>query len=172
MGKSNSTVGIPHAWKYRHGMCDSAEYNAWAAMIQRCHNPNNPNFKNYGGRGISVSDRWRAGFSNFLHDMGVKPSSRHTLERVNNNEGYCAENCMWVTRKEQQKNTRSNRWITINGQRKTESDWAREKGIHSTTISHRIARGMSESEAVLVEPKLCGRRVSQCKLESSEPRLR
>ena len=74
-------------------------------MIQRCNNHRTINYKNYGGRGIAVCDRWLK-FSNFLEDMGARPGNRHTIERINNNKGYCPDNCKWATYTVQVRNRR------------------------------------------------------------------
>ena len=77
----------------------------WGAMIQRCTNPNHPSYKNYGGRGITVCERWRK-LANFEADMGPRPFPGASIERVENDKGYCPENCVWATTKEQAKNKR------------------------------------------------------------------
>jgi hypothetical protein len=91
----------------KHGMVHSRTYTTWGSMIQRCTNPNQTKFKDYGGRGITVCDRWLK-FENFLEDMGQKPSGLE-LDRTNNNGNYELENCRWVTRKENLNNTRINK---------------------------------------------------------------
>jgi hypothetical protein len=89
-----------------HGMCYSREYASRHAMIDRCENPNNPSFPNYGGRGIKVCDCWRNSFENFLEDMGLRPEGK-TLDRWPDNDGdYKPSNCKWSTPLEQQENRR------------------------------------------------------------------
>lgn len=87
--------------------------STWYNMVRRCTNPKDPHYHDYGGRGIMVCDRWKQ-FENFLEDMGERPPGL-TIERRDNNAGYCKENCYWATRKEQQRNRRNSRVITVNG---------------------------------------------------------
>jgi|AntDeeMinimDraft_6_1070357.scaffolds.fasta_scaffold07307_3 hypothetical protein len=91
-----------------HGKTKTDEYKAWSAMLTRCSNENQPGYVNYGGRGISVCDRWRE-FEAFLKDMGRKPSKKHSLERVMNDIGYSPDNCKWADRFCQAQNQRTRR---------------------------------------------------------------
>jgi hypothetical protein len=85
---------------------NTTEYRALTNAIQRCENPNHPQWKDYGGRGIKVCERWRHSFKNFLSDMGLKPNRTLTLERRDNNGDYCLKNCCWATRASQSRNSR------------------------------------------------------------------
>lgn len=82
------------------------EYEAWLALIQRCTNPKNPRWDDYGGRGITVCDRWRASFDDFLADVGPRPSPAHSIDRMDNDKGYEPGNCRWATRRDQMMNRR------------------------------------------------------------------
>lgn len=82
-------------------------YQAWSSMKQRCYNPADKRYPRYGGRGITVCDAWRASFEQFYKDVGDRPSSRHSLERIRNHEGYSPANCKWATKSEQALNQRS-----------------------------------------------------------------
>jgi hypothetical protein len=125
----------------------TSEYSAWKAMRQRCENPNNRSWKDYGGRGITVCDRWHT-FSNFLQDMGKKPSPNLSIERVENNSGYTKENCIWATKRVQNRNKRNNIILTHNGKSQTIKDWANEYGLLFGTLYFRILRGWPMEKAL------------------------
>lgn len=147
-----------------HGGRKSPEYQVWIQMLQRCKNPRNRNYKNYGGRGITVCERWRD-FSAFMEDMGSRPHAGLTIERKDNNRGYTAENCIWGTREEQANNSRHNRLITFNNQTLTVSQWAALLGMKSTVIINRLRIGWPE-ELALTTPIRAGNRLATIKRQA------
>ena len=126
----------------------SPERTAWHNMRQRCRNPKNPGYKDYGARGITICERWSS-FALFLEDMGPRPSDKHSLDRYPDNNGnYEPGNCAWRTMREQHNNVRNNRWITWNGRTLTAAQWGRETGIKGGAILHRIDLGWSIERAL------------------------
>ena len=117
----------------------SSTYVTWAGMVDRCTNPNNKFFADYGARGISVCEQWKT-FTGFLTAMGEKPKGL-TLDRIDNELGYGPENCRWATTSQQARNKRNSRWITHNGQTKSLADWADESGVNYATLFGRLKRG-------------------------------
>lgn len=130
-----------------HGRARAPIYRVWQQMIQRCHNPRDAWFFNYGARGLTVCDRWRESFENFLADVGERPSGA-TLDRIDNDRGYEPGNVRWASRTDQMNNTRANRLIEHAGRRMTISQWSRELGIPKSTIQGRAARGLPVHEVL------------------------
>ena len=120
-------------------------------MRGRCNNPNNEDYPNYGGRGITVCERWMHYFENFLEDMGRRPSLKHSIERIDNNGNYEPLNCKWATKKEQNRNKRNVRSLTVNGVTKLICEWGDGLGVKSHTILGRIKRGWSLEDAVYLK---------------------
>lgn len=131
-------------------MHNTKTYHAWESMKARCLNWRNPQFKDYGGRGIAVCERWLR-FENFLADMGESPPHL-TLERINNERGYEPGNCMWADRLRQQANRRVARLLTFNGETKTVEQWAKQCGIGGSALHMRVFRLGWDLERALITP--------------------
>lgn len=132
--KENSTV---------HGYTKHQCYQVWYAMMRRCHDPKEPAyFKGYGERGIVVCDRWH-NFENFLADMGERPSSDLSIDRIDTNGNYEPSNCRWATREEQNRNRRDNVYIELDGVRMIIKDWATALKTSANVIRGRIKSGWS-----------------------------
>lgn len=140
----------------KHGASFTPLYSVWAGLKSRCRNPKNPQFKHYGRRGIKVCDRWRngeegkSGFECFLEDMGEKPSSVHSIDRINTDGDYEPANCRWATKKEQNNNTRANHMVEYGGDRMSVSMAIERSGIRTchSTVYTRLARGWSLDRAL------------------------
>jgi len=136
-----------------HGMSRTPEYRAWKAMKDRCFNPNNKRYSDWGGRAISMCDRW-LNLENFLADMGSRPTDKHSLDRIDNDGDYSPKNCRWATKAEQQNNRRSNKpLITIGNDTRTIAQWAKKMGFSATVIHNRLKAGWSEYKAVMTPVK-------------------
>ena len=121
-------------------MADRQEYCRLKAirqqMIGRCHDPEHKDYYLYGARGIEVCQRWRDSLKAFLEDMGERPE-KTTLDRVDNSKGYSKDNCRWISQAENNRNKRSNIWITADGRTQILTDWARELGCDVSNLRKR-----------------------------------
>lgn len=127
------------------------EYGSWKCMKSRCLSKNNKAWLRYGGRGISICDRWLEedkGFTNFLRDMGSKPTPKHQLDRIKNNEDYTPDNCRWTTSKKNNRNRSNNRKIRYKGKTRTLVYWSDFTGIGLTTLVYRIQKGWGAEKAL------------------------
>jgi len=131
-------------------MSGTPTYESWHQMIQRCTNPKNDSFDRYGGRGIAVCKRWLASFPAFLEDMGARPSFKHSIERCENSGNYEPGNCRWATKKEQQRNMRSNRMLTHDGKTMCLAAWAEQIGLSTLSLSSRLRLGWTVEEALTI----------------------
>lgn len=133
-----------------HGLSKTEEYGIWHGMKNRCYNENDQkHWKNYGGRGIKICDRWRNSFEHFIADMGHRPSVKHTLERLDNNGDYSPSNCRWEIPSTNLNNKRTNIRIEFNGRIQTVTQWARELNMHQATLRYRLKRGWPVEKTLL-----------------------
>lgn len=140
--------------KVRESRDSERLYHIWNGMIHRCNDESCYSYKNYGGRGISICDKW-LDFSTF-YEWAIENGYENnlTIERIDVNGGYCPQNCTWVTKSEQNRNKRDNRMITVNGVTKLMCDWASIYGIKIQTLSNRInIYGWDEELAVITPVK-------------------
>lgn len=138
----------------RHGLTGTPIYARWRAMLQRCINPKNKSWENYGGRGITVCERWKT-FDNFYADMGDPPLGA-TIERIDNNGSYEPGNCRWDTRTAQNRNQRQTVWLEYDGQVKPLTSWADDLGMPASAIRDRLKRGWSVERAVTTPRQSAG----------------
>lgn len=137
--------------RFKHGFKHESEYHSWQGMKERCFNSKNRGYKNYGGRGITVCNRWRNSFKNFISDMGRKPTQKHSIDRKNNNGNYTPKNCRWATKVVQANNTRRSVILSHNGKSQTIKQWSSELGLNPSAVSSRKSRGMSVGD--ILNPK-------------------
>lgn len=130
-----------------HGMSRKRIYHIWQGMKQRCFDKNATHYKDYGGRGITVCERWLK-FENFLEDMGERPEGK-SLDRINNNGDYEPENCSWATNKEQSNNQRMNRNVCFNGETHNMMEWSKILGFNYQTVISRIYKGWDVKRAFI-----------------------
>jgi hypothetical protein len=131
-----------------HPQNTAPEYLIWQAMKKRCGTPSDHDYSRYGGRGIQVCERWRGSYEAFLADMGRRPSSDHSLDRIDNDGNYEPGNVRWTTKRMQGRNRSTNRLITVGGESRPLADWAETAGISRGTIRTRLRLGWSPEEAV------------------------
>ena len=145
----------------RHGQAangaSTPEYVAWLDMHRRCSDPSK---KSWHGRGIKVCRRWFS-LALFLQDMGRRPGAEFSLDRKNNNKNYSPANCRWATRKQQARNTTTNRIIAFKGKTLTAIEWSERTGISAETITWRIDRGWPISKAFSILPHTGNRILSR-----------
>lgn len=146
---------LPSRFRYKNSNSRSKEYSAWYHMIRRCYYSETEFYHNYGGRGITVCDRWLGdqGFDNFCQDMGVKPSSKHSLDRIDTNGNYESNNCRWVSAKQQARNRRTTKLITIGVETKPMVEWCEFYNIEYSLVKDRIKDGWEPLKAFTTPKK-------------------
>jgi hypothetical protein len=134
----------------------------WFGMIDRCYNIDNPQYINYGARGIKVCERWKGSLENFYSDMGDPPFPTYTIDRIDNDGNYLPENCRWATKQEQVNNRRNTRFVTFEGKTKSVSTWARDLNICYGTLLGRLRKwGIEKALTSPVEHKYNSHRNKQ-----------
>ncbi len=138
---------IKHGHSRRSGK--TAEFRAWQAMKRRCYGKNIERYKDWGGKGVIVCDRWLNSFMNFLVDMGNKPTPKHSLDRFPDTNGnYEPSNCRWATPRQQAGNTTRNHWIEVGGKKMIVRDWARYFGIFESSL-RRMINKIGEEKTII-----------------------
>jgi len=135
-----------------HGLSHTPEYKVWEVMRGRCNWVNSKSYPDYGGRGISVCAEWNESFEAFIRDMGRRPSSKHSIERIDNAKNYDKENCIWATRKQQANNKRNNARYEFNGKSMTLSELSELSSIPSGTLWYRLASAKWPIEKAMSKP--------------------
>jgi len=133
----------------------STSYWPWRSMRQRCRDPKSKAYRYYGGRGITVCQRWDESFENFVEDMGPRPSLQHSIDRIDVNGNYEPNNCRWATIGEQSVNRRNTVRITAFGATKCLTEWSEETGVNRATIRARLRKGWDPELAITTAPR-CG----------------
>jgi hypothetical protein len=149
-------MGIPGARYSRHGLARRGHmhplYRVWQGMRRRCLDPVCKHYSDYGGRGVTVCERWNDSFEAFLADMGERPTAEHQLDRYPDNDGnYEPSNCRWAVRSANCRNRRSNKIIEFAGERLCISDWAERVGLSFNALQQRLKNGWAVDRA-LTEP--------------------
>ena len=137
-----------------HGMSRTPTYSSWHGMKGRCNNENHHKYHLYGGRGISLCERWHD-FSNFLEDMGERPEVT-TLDRIDSEKGYEPGNCRWATPTEQNRNKRTSVYLELHGILATVEEWSEVCGIHPMTIRSRLRKDADVRKALTLPVHAAG----------------
>ncbi len=155
------SIETARAKSTKHGMVKTPTYNSYSSMKSRCLNKRSKFFYRYGGRGITICDRWLNSFENFLEDMGEKPSKKHSIDRIDNNGNYEPSNCKWSTHHEQQRNKSGLVWLEHNGRKMILQDWANELGIKHCTLVSRLNSGWDLKSALTIHKMPTGQSLKQ-----------
>lgn len=134
-----------------HGKSETVEYFIWTDLFSRCYNKKRAAYKNYGGRGIKICKRWH-NFENFLADMGERPDPKLTLDRIDNNKGYCKNNCRWATVKQQAHNKRCTVYIMYKGKKRVLTELEKELGFKYRTLYQRLFKYKWPRNKAFTEP--------------------
>ena len=147
-GNTKSCGCMVRVGRVTHGQSYGPEYRTWRRMKERCLNRNSENYGRYGGSGVTICDRWRTSFINFYEDMGSKPGPWYSIDRINGEVGYEPGNCRWATSRQQSRNRKSNRMISIRGTVKPLVDWVEQSGLKYKTVYSRLKKGVDPEVAL------------------------
>lgn len=131
-----------------HGMSKTPEYETWTKIMQRCYNPNVERYRNYGGRGVEVCERWIESFEAFYEDMGSRPGPEYSIERKEVNGDYSPNNCYWATEFEQSRNRTTNRVVLYQGKEMIAKDVAISAGVSYVQLRYHLDHGKTADQAV------------------------
>lgn len=140
-------INAARARKHGCGASDKKLLDVYHSMLARCNKPTHAAYKNYGGRGIQVCERWLSSPLAFFADMAPRPDGAH-LDRINNDKGYSPDNCRWATPQQNKRNRRITTYLTCNGETLSTSDWADRSGISARQILDRVRAGWSAEKAI------------------------
>jgi hypothetical protein len=138
--------------KTRHGKTGTQVYRAWRNMLNRCYNLRVKSYADYGAKGVTVCQAWRDSFDAFYRDMGEPPTSRHTIERLENARGYEPGNCAWATRKQQNRNQTKTRHVTFRGETRPLPEWAEILGVPRVSLWQRLFKYGWDVERAFTAP--------------------
>lgn len=130
-----------------HGLSQTNEYNAWTQIKRRCLNSRSKDYAKYGGRGISICEKWLS-YEGFLADMGKRPTAKHSIDRIDNDGNYEPGNCRWATYTEQNRNRRNTLFVTIDEVTRPLREWSEISGINHVCIYERLRQGVDAKRAV------------------------
>lgn len=159
---------------WKHGASSpgrrSPEYGVWASMNSRCADPSNARFERYGGRGITVCERWRHDYAAFLADMGPRPSKGHSIDRIDNDGIYEPGNVRWATAAQQMRNTSRSANVTAFGETMCITDWSGRFGVCDETIRNRLKSGVNPEQAVTEPVRRPGESMADYRIRLSPSR--
>jgi hypothetical protein len=147
--KTGTTHGFLVGLKGKH----SSDYEIWIKMKGRCFNSNDSSYQNYGGRGITVCDSWINSFENFITDLGKRPNRNYSLERIDSDKSYYPENCKWILKSQQSRNTRRTIKITYLGKTMCLAEWCKELQLNYSTIRKRMTNLKMPFEEAIKYPQ-------------------
>lgn len=145
---------------FKHGLTKTLLYGTWSRLKSRCTNQKHQDYHHYGGRGITICDDWKENFQAF-YDWSITNGYRKglTIDRINNDKGYCPENCRWATVKEQSNNRRSNTCLEFRGEVKTISQWADAIGVDQDTICKRLKNGWDMDKTLTTPTRIYKKKI-------------